>query len=118
MQITISGYPLITALTLAAEPDDYLIGDGFLIDHDDAQRLIEAWCNAPTDPAPNGDDDVCRSWSYSELGLFITVLYLDGELSIDHWESADGSEGSGVYSTTTMPFDFTITPATESENDR
>lgn len=110
MQITISGYPLPAPITLTAEPDDYIIGDGFLLDHDETQRLIEAWCDAPTEPAPNGEDDVRRTWSYSELGLFVTVLYLDGELSIDHWESAIGSEGTDLYSTTQMPFDFTIHP--------
>lgn len=108
MQITISGYPLPAPITLTAEADDYIVGEGFLLDHDETQRLIEAWCDAPSDLAPNGADDVRRTWSYSELGLFVTVLYLDGELSIDHWESAIGSEGTDLNSTTQMPFDFTI----------
>lgn len=112
MKITISGYPLPAPLTLDAEADEHLIGEGWLLSRDDTERLIDAWCEAPTDPAPSGEDDVRRSWSYCELGLFITVLYLDGELSIEHWESADGSEGTDIYSTTMMPFDFTITPET------
>ncbi|MGO1852358.1 MAG: hypothetical protein ACTIKQ_04530 [Microbacterium sp.] len=108
MRITISGYPLPAPLTLDAEPDDYIFDEGWLLTHDETQRLIEAWCDAPTAPAPNGEDDVRRIWSYSELGLFVTVLYLDGELGIDHWESAIGSEGTDLYSTTMMPFDFDI----------
>lgn len=116
MQITISGYPLPVPITLTAEKDGHIIGEGFLLDHDETQRLIEAWCDAPTAFAPNGEDDVRRTWSYSELGLFITVLHLDGELSIDHWESAIGSEGTDLYSTTQMPFDFTVHPAVDIED--
>ncbi|MGO1506710.1 MAG: hypothetical protein ACTHW5_01545 [Microbacterium sp.] len=115
MKITISGYPLPAPVTLDADIDDHIFGSGWLLAHDDAQKLIEAWCDAPTDLSPDGNDDVRRTWSYSELGLFVTVLSLDGELSIDHWESAEGSEGYDIYSTTTMPFDFTIHPADGAE---
>lgn len=108
MQIKISGYPLTEPLTLRAEKDEHIIGEGFLLDIDETRRIIETWCNAPTHPAPNGEDDVRRSWSYSELGLFVTVLYMDGELTMEHWESASGSEGTDQYSTTQMPFDFTV----------
>lgn len=113
MQIKISGYPLTAPITLRAEKDEHIIGEGFLLDIDETCRLIEAWCDAPTHPAPGGEEDVHRSWSYSELGLFVTVLYMDGELTMDHWESATGSDGTDLYSTTQMPFDFTVHNAVE-----
>jgi hypothetical protein len=112
LHITITGYPLPAPVRVQAEPDEHIFGDGWLLTQRHAQTLVAAWADAPTDPAPDGTDDVRRAWDYCELGLFITALHLDGELGISHWESVTGSEGTDLYSTTMMPFDFTIHPDT------
>lgn len=104
MRIAITGHPLPEPVIVDdITPDGRIHPDGWLLDHADAARLLDAWRNAPTD-----DDAVVREWGYSESGLFITALYLDGELSLATWESARGSDGNDVYSTQNMPFDFDI----------
>ena len=104
MRITITGYPLPDPVIIHDIRLDNLIhADGWLLDHEDAVRLLDAWRDAPTD-----EDDVRREWIYSESGVFVTALYLDGEVGLALWESARGSDGTDVYSTRDMPFDFDI----------
>ena len=104
MHIQISGYPLPAPVIIhEIVPDDLIHAGHWLLEQDDAARLLEAWRDAPTDEA-----DVRREWAYSESGLFATALYLDGEITIALWESACGSDGDDLYSTRDMPFDFEV----------
>lgn len=70
-----------------------------------AGQLLDAWTSA------RGGEDVCRSFEIFEIGLIATALYLDGEINMSGWESATGSDGTDIYSTANMPFDFEIEPA-------
>jgi hypothetical protein len=102
--ITVTGYPLSDPVTIRdAQPDHTIHGEGWLLGVEQAMRLLDAWTDAPT-----ADSDVVRDWTYSESGVFVTALYLDGELGQSIWESAAGSDGDDVYSTVTMPFDFDV----------
>ncbi|OJX65521.1 MAG: hypothetical protein BGO95_10695 [Micrococcales bacterium 73-13] len=104
MRIQITGYPLPAPVIIHdPAPDAFMRAGHWLLDHEDAARLLTAWRDALTDEA-----DVRREWAYSESGLFATALYLDGELSVALWESATGSDGTDVYSTATIPFDFEV----------
>ena len=109
MQLTITGHPLPEPVVIdGAAADEGILGTGWLLTQPQAQRIVAAWAEAPPDLSPTGEDDVRRAWHYSPLGLFVTALILDGELSLSEWESAFGSEGDDRYSTTQMPFDFDI----------
>ncbi|HRN28949.1 MAG TPA: hypothetical protein PK781_01555 [Terrimesophilobacter sp.] len=104
MRIAISGYPLPEPVIIYdITPDGLIHPDGWLLDHADVAQLLRTWRDAPTD-----EDDVTREWAYSESGLFVTALYMEGEIGIAFWESARGSDGTDVYSTQNMPFDFDI----------
>lgn len=104
MRIAITGYPLPEPVIIHdITPDGIIHPDGWLLDHADAAQLLDAWLNAPTD-----EDDVAREWAYSESGLFVTALHMEGEIGLAFWESASGSDGTDVYSTRNMPFDFDI----------
>lgn len=106
MQITISGYPLPGTVTISnARPDEHIHGEGWLLDLEQATHLLDAWQHAPT-----GHSDVARAWAYYEVGMIVTALHLDGEVTISGWESAIGSDGADLYSTVNMPFDFDIRP--------
>ena len=106
MPITITGYPLSGEVTISdPRPDTDLHGTGWLLDVEQVTHLLDAWKHAPA-----GDSDVVREWVYYDHGLFVTVLSLDGEISVSSWEAADGTNGADLYSTVAMPFDFTIRP--------
>lgn len=93
--------PLNETLILEnAEPDDMADTD-WLINTDQARQILEAWKEAPR------EDDVIREWAYYESEYFITALTMEGETTIDNWES----EGTSTYSTANMPLDLTISPA-------
>lgn len=101
--ITITGYPLPEPVTIpAVQPDETIHGDGYLLAPAQTRQLLDAWKDAP------GGADVVRDWIYSEAGLFVTALHLDEEISLSIWEAAIGSNGTDLYSTTTMPFDFDV----------
>ena len=107
MQIAITGYPIPGSVTIAnARPDESIHGEGWLLDPEQVTHLLDAWKHAPT-----GNTDVRRDWAYYEIGMFVTVLHMDEEISISGWESAIGSDGDDLYSTVTMPFDFDIHPS-------
>lgn len=104
MRIAITGYPLPDPVIIhGVTPDGLIHPDGWLLDHADVAELLDAWRDAPTD-----EDDVVREWAYSESGLFVTALHMEGEINVAFWESACGSDGNDVYSTRNMPFDFDI----------
>ena len=104
MRITISGHPLPGTLAIVgAIPDETIYGEGWLLNPTQAMHLLDLWKHAPT-----GDGDAVRDWAYSDSSVFVTALYLDGELGMAVWDSATGSDGTDLYSTTTMPFDFDI----------
>lgn len=106
MAIRIEGYPMPGQVTIAhPQTDTSIHGTGWLLDVDQVRHLLDAWKHAPA-----GDSDVRREWVYYDHGLFVTALYLGGELSISSWEAADGSDGNDRYSTVTMPFEFTVRP--------
>ncbi len=110
MRLIVTGHPLAEPVVLdGAHPDESIFGTGWLIGREQAEAIITACAEAPADPATNGVDDLRRAWHYSPLGLFVTALYLDGELGLSEWESAIGADGADRYSTTQMPFDFDIT---------
>ena len=106
MAITIIGYPLRGEVTIRdPRPDIDVHGAGWLLDVEQVVHLLDAWKHSP-----GGDSDVVREWVYYDVGLFVTVLYLDCEISVSSWEAATGSDGTDLYSTVTMPFDFTVRP--------
>ncbi|GAB2564100.1 hypothetical protein [Leucobacter ruminantium] len=106
--ITVSGYPLVKPVTIEyAYPDTENHGTGWLLSISQAVAILDAWKHAP-----RGDSDVVREWCYSAAGLFVTALYIDGDVVLSLWESAAGSDGTDRYATATMPFDFETTEAT------
>lgn len=116
MRLTLTGYPLAEPVVIeGAEVDETIFGRGWLLTQTQVDAIVTAWADAPVDPAPDGTEDVCRAWRYSPTGIFVTALYLDGELGLSEWESATGSEGEDRYSTTQMPFDFDIAALPDSE---
>lgn len=105
MPIEVSGYPLPGKVTIRnprPETDDERTG--WLLDVEQAVHLLDAWKHAP-----GGDTDVCREWVHYDVGLFVTVLYLDGEISISSWELYADNDGTVWYPTMTMPFNFIVT---------
>lgn len=111
--ISITGRPLPAPVTVDnVERDDTIHGDGWLLTAPQAARLLDAWKTAPT----GNDTDVIREWVYSESGVFLTALCMDGEVSLSVWESATGSDGDDIYSTLIMPFDFHIGAAREGQS--
>lgn len=108
--IFITGHPLPEAVYIpATTPDDDT--DGWLLDIPQAQLILDAWESAPA-PA----DDVLRGWERFEIGLFVTTLAMEGEITISGWESVAGSDGTDIYSTGSMPFDFEVTAARRPNN--
>ncbi len=106
--ITVTGYPLAEPVTIEqAQPDTEIHGPGWLLSISQAVAILDAWKHAP-----RGDSDVVREWRYSAAGLFVTALYIDGDVVLSLWESATGSDGTDLYATATMPFDFETTEAT------
>jgi hypothetical protein len=104
--ITITGCPLPEPVTIpAAQPDETIHGDGYLLTPTQTRQLLSAWKDAP------GESDVGREWIYAEAGLFVTALHLGEEITLSIWEAAIGSDGTDLYSTTTMPFDFNVQEA-------
>ncbi|QLQ09897.1 MAG: hypothetical protein HZY75_05305 [Nocardioidaceae bacterium] len=109
MALSISGYPLCAAVPIAhPRPDTEIHGTGWLLDVEQASHLLHAWKHAP-----GGNSSVLREWAYYDRGLFVTVLLVDGEISISSWEAATRSDDTDLYSTLSMPFDFTITDEPE-----
>jgi len=105
MPLSISGHPLRRTVRIDhPRPDTAIEGTFWLLDVEQVARLLDAWKSAP-----GGDSDVRREWAYYDYGLFVCVLLIDGEIVMSSWEVATGSDGTDLYSTASMPFDFTIT---------
>ena len=103
--IQISGYPLEETLTFENAPvDHYLDENHWLLTKSQAEDLLTAWRDAETE----GVDDLVRAYHYSPLGVFVTALHMDHELTTSEWESAYGADDFDLYSTSQLPFDFTV----------
>lgn len=104
--IQISGHPLETPLRFDDVTTDTFENPAhWLLTQPQAARLVQSWREAPTEEVGHS-----RASVYSQLGVFVTALYIEGELTTDEWESVAGSGDAqnDLYSTSTMPFDFTI----------
>ena len=89
--------------------DIHIDDSHWLLTKSQATDLLAAWCAADrTDGGDFPDDDLVRAYHYSPLGIFVTALHMDGELTTDEWESAYGMDDFDLYSTSQIPFDVEI----------
>lgn len=103
--IQITGYPLENPLTFTdVKVDEYIDDKHWLLTRAQAEDLLIAWRDAET----AGADDLVRSYHYSPVGIFVTALHMDHELTMDEWESAYGADDFDLYSTSQIPLDVEI----------
>lgn len=112
--IQISGHPLEESITFKnVTTDTYIDNNHWLLSQEQAEQLVSAWATADRaggcERCGESEDDLARAYRYSEIGIFFTALHMDHELTTDEWESAYGCGADARYSTSQMPFDFTIT---------
>lgn len=80
--ISITGRPLLPVAFTSdnAKRDETIHGDGWLVTVSQAARLFDAWKKALA--GTDDDDPVIRGWTYSESGVFVTALCMDGEIGL------------------------------------
>jgi hypothetical protein len=102
--IFITGHPLTEAVYIPNPSPDEGDEGQWLLNIPQAEIVLDAWASAPA------AEDVIRNWERFEIGLLVTALAMEGEINISGWESVTGSDGTDIYSTGSMPFDFEISP--------
>ena len=110
VNIQISGHPLASPMTFTNVTTDIHIDDShWLLTKAQATDLLTAWRDADrTSGGEFPDSDLQRAFHYSPMGIFVTALHMDGELTLDEWESAYGMDDFDVYSTSQIPLDVEI----------
>lgn len=108
--IQISGHPLKSPMTFSdVTVDEYLDENHWLLTRAQAEDLIVAWRDAERIPECDCcDGKLWAAYRYHPMGIFMTALYLEHELTMDEWESAYGADDFDLYSTSQVPFEVEI----------